>query len=82
MVDKNSVSSNLSRVLISSNMILKNIILLDQNSKNYSSSYYISLTISNLFPQNSKLFNLEKTGKTKLNQILSLKNEETKKKYI
>ena len=82
MVDKNSVSSNISRVLISSNMILKNIILLDQNSKNYSSSYYISLTISNLFPQNSKIFNFEKTGKTKLNQILSLKNEETKKKYI
>ena len=80
MSTKTITSTKSTRTLISSNLFLKNIIILDQN-KSYSSSYYISLIISNLFPQNSKIINF-KNGKATLNQILSLKNEEPKKKYI
>ena len=80
MSTKTISSTKSTKTLISSNLFLKNIIILDQ-TKSYSSSYYISLIISNLFPQNSKIINF-KNGKATLNQMLSLKNEEPKKKYI
>ena len=80
MSTKTISSTKSTKILISSNLFLKNIIILEQ-TKSYSSSYYISLIISNLFPQNSKIINF-KNGKATLNQMLSLKNEEPKKKYI
>ena len=81
MSNKNNISKKVSKTLISSNLFIKDIIILDQ-SKSYYSSYYISLIINNLYPQNTKIINFDKNGKAKINQILSLKNEEPKKKYI
>jgi len=82
MSSKNNNPLKHSKTLISSNIIIKKIILLEDNIQNYSSTYYISLLISNLYPQNSKLFKFNQNGEAKLSQILSLKNEEPKKKYI
>ena len=71
-----------SKTLISSNIIFKNIIVLDQNNKNYSSIYYLSLIINNLHPQNSKILQFNEKGEAKINQLMSLKNEEPKKTSI
>ena len=71
-----------SKTLISQNIFLKNINILEESNKNYSSNYYLSLIINNLHPQNSKPLKFNEKGEATINQLMSLKNEEPKKKYI
>ena len=71
-----------SKTLISQNIFLKNINILEESNKNYSSNYYLSLIINNLYPQSSKPLKFNEKGEATINQLMSLKNEEPKKKYI
>ena len=82
MSNKKPTSIKRSKTLISSNIIFKKMNILEENSQNYSSKYYISLIISNLHPQNTKILKFDEKGEAKINQIMSLKNEEPKKKLI
>ena len=78
----NNNSLKRSKTLISNNIFFKSINILEETNKNYSSTYYISLIINNLHPQNSKHLKLNEKGEAIINQLMSLKNEEPKKKYI
>ena len=71
-----------SKTLISCNIFFKGINILEETNKHYSSTYYISLIINNLYPQNSRHFKFNDKGAAFINQLMSLKNEEAKKKYI
>ena len=78
----NNISLKRSKTLISNNIFFKSINILEETNKNYPSTYYISLIINNLHPQNSKHLKLNEKGEAIINQLMSLKNEEPKKKYI
>ena len=71
-----------SKTLISQNIFFKSINILEETNNNYSSNYYLSLIINDLHPQNSKIFKFNEKGEATINQLMSLKNEEPKKKYI
>ena len=79
-----SLNSSLkrSKTLISQNIFFKSINILEETNNNYSSNYYLSLIINDLHPQNSKIFKFNEKGEATINQLMSLKNEEPKKKYI
>ena len=79
-----SLNSSLkrSKTLISQNIFFKIINILEETNNNYSSNYYLSLIINDLHPQNSKIFKFNEKGEATINQLMSLKNEEPKKKYI
>ena len=68
--------------LQSSKIIFNKILLLEENNQNYKSSYYLSLVLNNMNPQNSKIIEFSKNGECKINQVMSLDNGEPKKKYI
>ena len=68
--------------LQSTKIIFNKIILLEDNNISYKSSYYLSLILNNLQPQNSKYIEFSKNCECKINQAMSLDNGEPKKKYI
>ena len=82
MSEKNTISQKNSKMLISSNIFFKKINILEESNKNYNSKYYISLIVTDLNPQNSKIFQFDNNGVAKINQKMTLKNDEPKKKYI
>ena len=71
-----------SATLQSNKIFFKKIILLEDNNKSYKSSYYLSLIINNIQPQNSKIIQFPKNCECIINQEMSLDNGEPKKKYI
>ena len=78
-------SSNIikhSATLKSTKILFKKILLLENDNKSYNSSYYLSLIINNLQPQNSNIIQFPKNCECTINQMMSLDNGEPKKKYI
>lgn len=60
-------------------ILLQKIVTLDTN---LNKTYYISLIINNLKPQDTPLFEFSSKGERKINKIFSLENNETIKKVI
>jgi hypothetical protein len=79
--NENNILSNsaLKAIKIKFNKI---ILLEEEDKKNYEGTYYISLILNNIQPQNSKFFDFSKNSECILNQTMSLDNGELKKKYI
>ena len=65
--------------LQSTKIIFNKIILLEDNNISYKSTYYLSLILNNLQPQNSKYIEFSKNCECKINQAMSLDNGEPKK---
>ncbi len=68
--------------LQSTKIIFNKIVLLDDNNKSYKSTYFLSLIINNLQPQNSKFIEFQKNCECKINQVMSLDNGEPKKNIL
>jgi len=77
----NNILKN-STIMKSSKIVFKDIMLLEKKNDNFKSTYYLSLIINNLQPQNTKNIEFTNNCECKLNQIMSLDNGEPKKKYI
>ena len=73
MSEKNTISQKNSKMLISSNIFFKKINILEERNKNYNSKYYISLIVTDLNPQNSKIFQFDNNGVAKMNQKMTSK---------
>ena len=82
MSDNSNNPLRRSTTLQSSKIIFTKIILLEGDNKNFNSTYYLSLILNNLQPQNTKNIEFPKNGISKINQVMSLDNGEPKKKYI
>ena len=80
-INGNNILRN-STIMKSSKIVFKDIILLEKSNDNFKYTYYLSLIINNLQPQNTKNIDFKNNCKCKLNQIMSLDNDEPKKKYI
>ena len=61
-----------STIMKSSKIVFKDIMLLEKNNDNFKSTYYLSLIINNLQPQNTKNIEFTNNNECKLNQITVL----------
>jgi hypothetical protein len=80
-VNGNNILRN-STIMKSSKIVFKDIMLLEKNNDNFKSTYYLSLIINNLQPQNTKNIEFTNNCDCKLNQIMSLDNGEPKKNIL